>query len=72
MGQLPHGDDDRASVNEEIFDDMLDKIMGDGSTWQYEQAVHIASDMWDAAGHTGPPPSDYVPKERRRHMTGGA
>lgn len=72
MSQSPRDDEEQARANEEIFDDMLDKIMGDGSTWQYEQAVHIASDMWDAADHSGPLPSDYVPKERRRHMTGGA
>lgn len=64
------GDQRRAS--EDLFDDMIDKICGPGSPWSYEEAVHIASDMWDTQEHTGPLPSDYVPLERRRHMTGGA
>ena len=58
--------------NEDRFDDMIDKICGPGSPWSYEEAVHIASDTWDDQPVPGPLPSDYVPKERRRHMTGGA
>jgi len=34
--------------------------------------VHIASDTWDDQGYGKPLPTDYVPMERRRHMTGGA
>ena len=63
---------DRRQINENRFDDMIDKICAGDSPWSYEEAVHIASDMWDAQEYTGPVPSDYVPIERRRHMTGGA
>ena len=71
MGETTHEGELRRA-NEDLFDEMIDKICGAGSPWSYEEAVHIASDMWDAQGHAGPLPSDYVPKERRRHMTGGA
>lgn len=63
---------ERRRANEDLFDDMIDRICGPGSPWSYEEAVHIASDTWDDQGLPGPLPSDYVPKERRRHMTGGA
>lgn len=65
-------EDGQRRANEDLFDEMIDKICGPGSPWSYEEAVHIASDTWDAEEHKGPLPSDYVPKERRRHMTGGA
>ena len=59
-------------ASDDRFDDMIDKICGPGSPWSYEEAVHIASDMWDDQQYGSPLPTDYVPKERRRHMTGGA
>ena len=59
-------------ASDDSFDDLIDKICGPGSPWSYEEAVHIASDTWDQQGYGGPLPTDYVPKERRRHMTGGA
>ena len=65
MGEMPRESELRRA-NEDLFDEMIDKICGAGSPWSYEEAVHIASDMWDAQGHSGPLPSDYVPKERRR------
>jgi hypothetical protein len=71
MGK-PAGDEAQKQANDDLFDDMIDKITADGSPWSYEEAVHIASDTWDAEGHDGPLPTDYVPLERRRHMTGGA
>jgi hypothetical protein len=58
--------------NDDLFDDMIDTICAGNSPWSYEEAVHIASDMWDTQEHPGPLPTDYVPKDRRRHMTGGA
>ena len=63
---------DQRQINDDLFDDMIDKICAGDSPWSYEEAVHIASDMWDTQEHAGPLPFDYVPKERRRHMTGGA
>ena len=71
MGNTPTEDELR-QANDDLFDDMIDKICAGGSPWSYEEAVHIASDMWDTEEHTGPQPFDYVPRERRRHMTGGA
>lgn len=62
----------RRQENEDLFDEMIDKICAVGSPWSYEEAVHIASDMWDVEERAGEVPSDYVPAERRRHMTGGA
>ena len=59
-------------TNEDLFDEMIDQICSPGSPWTYEEAVHIASDAWDERALTGPLPSDYVPADRRRHMTGGA
>ena len=58
--------------SDDLFDEMIDKICGDGSPWSYEEAVHIASDSWDEQQYGGPFPVDYVPMDRRRHMTGGA
>lgn len=71
MDETAGGDDPR-QVNDDLFDDMIDKICADGSPWSYEEAVHIASDMWDTEERAGPLPFDYVPPQRRRHMTGGA
>jgi hypothetical protein len=65
-------DRDLRQRNDDLFDDLIDRICAGDSPWSYEEAVHIASDMWDAEEHTGPLPVDYVPKERRRRMTGGA
>ena len=58
--------------NDDLFDDMIDKICTPGSPWSYEEAVHIASDMWDTEPHAGPLPTDYVRGDHRRRMTGGA
>lgn len=66
------GVSDAQQASDDRFDDLIDKICGPGSPWGYEEAVHIASDTWDDQGYGKPLPTDYVPMERRRHMTGGA
>lgn len=68
----PTTEENARRANEDRFDDMIDKICAPGSPWTYEEAVHIASEMWDNEGYTGPRPSDYVPRDRRRILTGGA
>ena len=72
MDQVRNSDQSRQRVNEDAFDDLIDQICSGDSPWSYEEAVHIASDLWDSQSRGEPLPSDYVPPERRRHMTGGA
>ncbi len=71
-GQATSAGEPTQETNNDRFDDLIDKICGADSPWSYEEAVHIASDMWDDQAYGTPLPTDYVPSARRRHMTGGA
>ncbi len=58
--------------NEDAFDDLVDRVTGPEAQWSYEEGVHVASNLYDAAGHGPPYPADYVPRQHRRLVTGGA
>lgn len=65
-------DQDLLRRHEDNFDDLLDQVTGPGAQWSYEEGVHVASNLYDEHGYGPPYPGDYVPRERRRLVTGGA
>lgn len=59
-------------AHEDAFDALIDRICVPGSPYGYEEAVHLASNLYDDQNLGAPYPIDYLPPHRRRLVTGGA